>query len=53
MNQLKNGKAPEECGIFAEILAALLRLQTLLCTIWDMVLIPTDRSGGCRSDLEG
>ena len=47
MNQLKNGEAPEGFGICAEMLktegaAALLWLHTLLCSIWNTELIPTD-----------
>ena len=47
MNQLKSGKAPEGCGIYAEMLnaggaAALLWLHTLLCSIWNAGIIPTD-----------
>ena len=51
MNQLKNGKAPGGCGIYADILraggaAALLQLHTLLCSIWNTEIIPTDLRRG-------
>ena len=46
MNQLKCGKAPGGCGIYAEMLraggaAALLWLHTLLCSVWNKGIIPT------------
>ena len=46
-NQLKSGKAPGGCCIYAEILragraAALLWLHTLLCSIWNTGIISTD-----------
>ena len=47
VNQLKSGKAPGGCGIYAEMFkaggaAALLWLHTLLCSIWNTGIIPTD-----------
>ena len=47
MNQLKSGKAPGGCGIYAEMFkaggaAALLWLHILLCSISNMGIIPTD-----------
>ena len=50
MNQLKSGKATGGCGIYAEMLVAgrasqavaLLLLRTLLCSIWNTGIIPTD-----------
>ena len=47
VNQLKIGKAPGWCGIYAEMLkaeraAVILWLHTLLCFIWNTGIIPTD-----------
>ena len=47
VNQLRNGKAPGGCDIYAEMFkaggaAALLWLHTLLCSNWNTGIIPTD-----------
>ena len=51
VNQLKHGKTPGECGIYAGMLkaggaAALLWLHTLLCSIWITGIIPTNLRRG-------
>ena len=51
VTQLKNGKAPGSCGIYAEMLkaggaATLLWLHTLLCSVWSTGVIPTDWKRG-------
>ena len=47
LNQLKSGKAPGGCGIYALDVqgggaAALLWLHTLMCSIWNTAIIPSD-----------
>ena len=51
MNQLKGVKAPEICGIHAELLkaggnAALVSLHAILCSAWNTGIIPTDWKRG-------
>ena len=51
LSQLKDGKAPGVCGVYAEMLkaggeAALLSLHTLICSVWSTGVIPTDWKQG-------
>ena len=58
VNWLKWGKAPEICGIHAELLkaggnAALMSLHAVLCSAWNTGIIPTDwKRGPCCPSLE-
>ena len=51
LGQLKGGKAPGVCGVYAEMLkaggeAALRWLHTLICSVWSTGVIPTDWKRG-------
>ena len=51
VGQLKDGKAPGNCGVFAEMLkaggeAALRGLHALICSVWSSGVIPTDWKRG-------
>ena len=51
LGQLKDGKAPGVCGVYAEMLkaggdAAILWLHTLICSVWNTGVVPPDWKKG-------
>ena len=47
LEQLKDGKAPGTCGVYAEMLkvggeSALKGLHRLICSVWNSAVIPSE-----------